>query len=289
MLPLLGACVPPTVGDAYCGPAAILEAGGCAFRTCTSGERLDVVTGACTLGLSVARADTEPCGEGGIALLQDGHVACVPPDATCPRGARRAAQAPACERSPACPPGSLSDASGCRPIVTSGGRFGDRRVDVGLWAALVLGFDGGSGSRDLCQPLQQNSATLALPHGPEIEVAVSLAVPDQDIARVRADVTVETSEADAASRPPPGSNLTPGSNPVASPGAGGWHPAGADLQRRVSADVGTLVEALRGLGGEATAAAVDVHVRCALQRQQGQPQVAPGDGGGGDASSLPSP
>jgi hypothetical protein len=36
------------------------------------------------------------------------------------------------------------------------------------------------------------------------------------------------------------------------------------LQRLVLADVGTLLEALRGLGGESTSAAVDVRVRCDL-------------------------
>jgi hypothetical protein len=231
----------------------MLEPGGCAFRGCPSGERVDVVKGGCLPALALTRGDIEACGDAGIPLLQDGRVACVPPDATCPRGARRAGQAAVCERSPGCPPGSLSDASGCRPIVTLGGRFGDRRVDVGAWAALVLGFDGGSGSRELCQPLQQSSASLALSHGTDVQIAVSLAVPDQDISRVRAEVQVETSEANG------------GQGSSAGSGASAWRPAGTEMQRLVSADVGTLLEALRGLGGEATAAAVDVHVRCALE------------------------
>jgi hypothetical protein len=144
--------------------------------------------------------------------------------------------------------------------VTAGGRYGDRRVDVGAWAAIVLGFDGGSGSRDLCQPLQQDALALALParQGPragvegvdaavatDVEISVSLIVPDQDISRVRADVHAAVA--------------------FSAPGSGApAYLSRPDLDRRVSADVGTLVEALRGLGGEATAAAVDVRVRCTL-------------------------
>jgi hypothetical protein len=81
-----------------------------------------------------------------------------------------------------------------------------------------------------------------------VQIAVSLSVPDQDISRVRADVQVVTTESEQGS-PPDDGRL----------------PADAALQRLASADVATLLEALRGLGGEATAAAVEVRVRCELR------------------------
>jgi hypothetical protein len=243
---LLGACVPPSVGDAFCGPAAVLEPGGCAFRTCAPGERLDVAAGGCLRVVAVHPdvPDAGGCTDAGLPLLQDGRLACAPSDATCPRGSRRADGAAACERGPRCPAGSLPDGDGCRAIVTVGGRFGDRRVDVGAWAALVFGFDGGAGSREFCQPLQQHSSALDLARGTSVEVGVSMGVPDQDITRVRADVHVTTIEAGG--------------------GAAASRPGGTELQRLVLADVGTLLEALRGLGGESTSAAVDVRVRCDL-------------------------
>jgi hypothetical protein len=137
--------------------------------------------------------------------------------------------------------------------VTAGGRLGDRRVDVGAWAALVLGFDGGYGSRELCQPLQQNAESFGLAGDGAIEIAVSLSMPDQDIARVRADVDALATGA-----------VAPVSGAASALGSLGSSPGPAGLQRFVAADVGTLIEALRGLGGEAAVAAVDVRVRCAL-------------------------
>jgi hypothetical protein len=257
-LPLLGACVPPAVGDAFCGPAALLEPDGCAFRACSPGARLDVVTGTCLPWSAVHGEDAEACGDAGSPLLQDGRLTCAPSDATCPRGSRRDATAATCDRSPRCPPGSLVEGSGCRAIVTAGGRFGDRRVDVGAWAALVLGFDGGYGSRELCQPLQQNAGALGLPADAAVEITVSLSLPDQDISRVRADVDVQWVQA---------------SSGAASPASG--HVGLPALRRLVAVDLGTLVEALRGLGGEAAAAAVDLRVRCALGLSSG-PERAPG-------------
>lgn len=251
-LPLLGACVPPAVGDAFCGSAALLEPDGCAFRACPQGGRLDVVTGSCLPTSAVLRGDAaDACGDAGSPLLRDGRLTCAPRDATCPRGSRRDAVAATCDRPPRCPSGSIVEGSGCRAIVMAGGRLSDRRVDVGAWAALVLGFDGGYGLRELCQPLEQNAPSLGLPGGGALEIAVSLIVPDQDISRVRADVEVQAWQA--------GGPASPASGPMGLPA----------VQRFVAADVGTLVEALRGLGGEATASAVDLRVRCALGLSDG--------------------
>jgi hypothetical protein len=218
---------------------------------------VDVVTGRCIQTHSPDAPDASVCADAGLPLLEDGRLTCAPSDATCPRGSRRAAGLAVCERSPRCPAGSVADGSGCRAIVTVGGQYGGHRVDVGAWAALVLGFDGGSGSRELCQPLQQNSASLTLPHAAAVQVAVSLTVPDQDISRVRAEVQVVTTQTEDRDR-----GVVSDEEPPR---------AGVDLQRLASADVATLLEALRGLGGEATAAAVEVRLRCELRREAEPP------------------
>jgi hypothetical protein len=247
-LPLLGACVPPSVGDAFCGPAAFLEADGCTFRACVAGQRLDVGSGACvpaSLASSPSSGPAGTCTDAGLPVLQASRVVCVASDATCPRGARRSASSVACERAPRCPPGSLPDDGACVADVTAGGRIGDRRVDVGAWAALALGFDGGRGSRELCQPVWQHAVSLGLAGEgaamSDLRLAIALTVPDQDVSRVRADVRVEAEGQ--------GFSVVPSSS---------------DLERFVSADVATLVEALRGLGGEASAASVDLRLRCPL-------------------------
>lgn len=127
----------------------------------------------------------------------------------------------------------------CRPLVTVGGH-GLARVDVGAWAALALGVDGGPGSAYLCRPLAQRPAAFELAPGKTTTVRLRLAltVPDQDLSLVR--VGVRATDA-ASDRPLPR--------------------AGEDVVRSA---VASLVEPLRSLGGEASAAAVQVEVRCTV-------------------------
>jgi hypothetical protein len=253
---VLGACVPAPVGDAFCGPAAILDANGCAFRPCGPEEQLDLVTGRCAGRRTVKDARVtagQGCGTSAWPIVAGGQIECAPADATCPRGARRS-DANTCTRPPRCPPGTVADvadlgdagaAGACRLVVTAGGHLDDRRVDVGAWMAVVLGVDGGRGSREVCQPLQQRAMALGLERGEALEVgvAVSLVVPDQDVPRLHADVRIE---------------LHPAGGP------GGVRPPPAGVQELVSDDVSTLLEALRGLGGESSAAAIDLHVSCVI-------------------------
>ncbi len=260
-LPLLGACVPPPVVEAFCGAAARVESvgafSGCAFRTCGPAQSLDVVSGACLPRGMLSRGSAD-CREPAVALVEDGRAACVAPEAACPRGTRPGAQHDAkrgsiCDRPPTCPPGSLAEGSACRPVVTAGGRSGSR-VDVGAWAALALGVDGGRGSGALCQPLAARPSVFeagaavasggappadggARPAHATVTVAVAISVPDQDVTRLHAQVHARGD----AGRP-----LSPAAEAL------------------VSASVGTLLEALRSLGGEASAASVELEVSCAV-------------------------
>jgi hypothetical protein len=79
-----------------------------------------------------------------------------------------------------------------------------------------------------------------------LRLLISIDIPDQDIARVHARVQADL--------------------PVAgsSPGGRGGNSAPAEVQNSAQSAVETLLEGLRGLGGEASAASVKVEVRCLI-------------------------
>jgi hypothetical protein len=294
---LLGACVPLPVAEAFCGPAARIEVegapsggAGCVFRSCGAGQSLDVASGACAARGSLPRGGTIRCSSPAVAIVAAGQSACVAPEAACPRGTLAPAAAPhapadsltrrTCDRPLACPPGSLAEGSACRPVVTAGGRAGSR-VDVGAWAALALGIHGGPGSAALCRPLAQRPdvferspaagpsgddaepaasspasggadggparltpATATTPTTPTtaatpttVRISVAIVLPDQDVSRLHAEVRAT----DPSGRP-----LSPAAEAL------------------VSSAAGTALEALRGLGGEASAASVELEVACAI-------------------------
>ena len=254
---LLGACVPPAVADAYCGPASRVDArgGGCTFRVCKADEVLDVVSGACSPRASVPHGGVAVCPEGAVSILESGRASCGSAQAACPRGARPTGPARACTRPALCPPGTLPEGDACRTVVTTGGRAG-RRVDLGAWAALALGVDGGPGAAPLCQPLAGRPSVFgaaahaglsaqadAQPDGGEaradsgVRVALAILAPDEDVSRVHAEVRA----LDAAGR-----DLDPAA------------------QALVSDTVSSILELLRGLGGEASSAAVELEVSCAV-------------------------
>jgi hypothetical protein len=230
---VLGACVEPAVRDAYCGPASTPTADGtCAFRACAGREALDD-GGQCIPASSLARSGP-PCEPpAALVVTGGGHTACVPADAACPRGSF--AGKTGCEAPPACPPGSLWTSTTCRPVVTQGPR--GPVVDLGAWTSIALGSDGGPGSPELCRPLRAAPTAFDLARGDRLDVAlaISLSVPDQDVSRVFASVEPRS----------------PSGHPLPA--------AGAALARR---SLQTLVEALRGLGGEASSSEVQVEVRC---------------------------
>jgi hypothetical protein len=244
-LAVLGACVPPATGDAYCGPAARLGAEGCAFKRCDRRQTLDVATGLCEDGWpgTSARAPLA-CSEGASPVLENGTRVCAPPDAACPRGTRRSGGV--CLRGPGCPAGSLPEGEGCRAVVLASVKGGGtdsahkRVVDVGAWAALAIGVDGGPGSGDACRPLEQEVRLFEAPTsaaGPPLELRIALTFPDQDVSRMIAEVEA---------RDAMGQRLH------------------GESARAVETAVDTMTEALRSLGGESNAASVHLAVHCPL-------------------------
>jgi hypothetical protein len=233
--PVLGACVPAAVGDAFCGPAAHIGAAGCVPRQCPTGEVIDVASGSCLAQVTLTRDDEATCAPGTSSLVESGKIVCVGVDATCPRGTRR--EGATCARPLPCPAGSLAEGTTCRPIVTSAEPGTAARVDVGAWASLVLGVDGGWGQLSLCSPLAQRPT--AFEREPvsalTLNIRIELSVPDEDVSRVHATVAAT----DTAGRP-----LTP------------------LAQALVRSAVDTQLEALRSLGGASSAGEVEVSVHC---------------------------
>jgi hypothetical protein len=263
---VLGACVPPAVGDAYCGPTEQMGKDGCSARPCAVSERLDVVTGRC-IPLAALSGAPEACGPGSVALASAGHAVCAPFAATCPRGTHR--DGLRCVRPVACPAGSLPEGASCRPIVSAASAPGRQpTVDVGAWVALVIGPAGGRGSDDLCSRLARRPEAFQVPRGEARTVAlrVALDVPDEDLSRVSASVSEASAplpkvDAGTAAAGPDG-----GANPQAAPAspaspANPWLPSATEV---VEAAVGELLEPLRGLGGESSCAALEVVVACEL-------------------------
>jgi hypothetical protein len=239
-VPVLGACVPPPVADAYCGAAARADDdGGCVFRACDPSAVVDVDAG-CIAVASLLHGGPRTCDAGQSLVVEEHRSACIAADAACPRGTHAAGAS--CVHPPSCPPGTLGTGATCRPIVLRGDD-GTTRVDLGAWAALALGIDGGPGSADLCRPLQAHP--LALELGPREELAlrlhIVLSAPDSDVSRVSAEVRTAAGPRVGAV---PGHALAPAAATLA------------------EASVATLLEPLRGLGGETTAPRVEVEVRC---------------------------
>jgi hypothetical protein len=143
-----------------------------------------------------------------------------------------------CTRPAPCAPGSLPDGAACRPIVTGGAR-NQALVDVGVWTALALGIDGGPGSTVLCQPLSQRPTLFgAAPEkAARVHIRVTMTMPDQDVSALSAEVAASDDK---------GQPLMPPADTA------------------VVAATTTLLELLRGLGGESSAAAVGVHVWCEI-------------------------
>jgi hypothetical protein len=245
---LLGACVPAVVGDAFCGRGARVGESGCAFRPCSAAEVLDVASGVCLAAVvaqTLARG-LAPCGDGLVAIMEDGRVVCAPPDAACPRGARLVGRT--CAPGLHCPPGTLADGRGCRPIVFAGGPTspGDdsapTRVDMGTFLALAVGIDGGLGSPELCRPLIQRPALFGASSGRSqgLRLRLTFIAPDQDLTRLRVDARPWADGVFASSE------------------------ISAAAQGAIMDAVSTLSEPLRGFGGESSVTAAQIDVRCTL-------------------------
>jgi len=115
---------------------------------------------------------------------------------------------------------------------------GSHVVDVGTWARLALGADGGPGTNALCAALRDDARAFVSVNGSSASVAigVELRFPGNDVTEVQATLTVTEARTGATFAGPP-STL---------------------VERAVNDEV----EALRSIGGVARAAAVSAKVRC---------------------------
>lgn len=243
----MGACIEPTLGDTFCEPAARMTAEGCAFRACDEGQRIDLMTGECVSPASLSDGDSS-CPEGAVDAVVSSRLVCLPSGAGCPRGTARpegVSIRPICLRGANCPPGSLAEGATCKPVVFSMASHGSdmgsgRVVDLGAWTARAIGVDGGSGSPELCRPLEMRPDLFPVERGGALiplEIEVTIFVPDQDITQVHASVSLRAPRAVSAQ---------------------------ADSAARAAVD--TLVELLRSLGGDASAASASARVRCSVGR-----------------------
>jgi hypothetical protein len=257
-----GACVGPAVGDAYCGVGQRMGADGCTVRSCPAGEAVDLATGSCVPWVAVQGGGVAaPCADPTrplrtVPVAIGGRLACLSPADTCPRGTRRAGKV--CARAPRCPPGALPEGEACRAFVSPGaGPTGGPRIDVGAWATLALGVDGGAGSEELCRPLARRADAFDLGPGETRRLAIRVAVriPDEDLSRVVATVDVVAADG----KPVAGEAGAPPLQPAAARAV-----IGAPGVEVVEQAVSTLIEPFRGLGGESSVAALDLVVVCSV-------------------------
>lgn len=241
-VPLLGACVAPSVGDAWCGPSARMSSSGaCVFRACAADEALDL-DGSCDPLGSIVRTGP-PCPAGAALVVAAHRTACVPAGDACPRGSRLL-QGGAAKTSPSgdgraiCAPTAFPRLDASRPI------------DIGAWAGSVMGRSGGPGSPETCRALAQRPDLFGLAPGQSLSVRLSLRifVPDEDLSRVYAEVRTEPAlppSADALARAAVSSSL----EALRGVGSG-------------SAGQGPRQEDRPGGAGEATAGVVDLRLAC---------------------------
>jgi hypothetical protein len=128
-------------------------------------------------------------------------------------------------------------------VVTSGVR-GVPRVDIGAWTALALGPSGGPGNPDLCLPLALRPDAFGLSPATTGVVSVRIAIiaPDEDMSRVYAHTEAQLTTSETTL------------------------PVSGVAAALVDSAVATMVEPLRGLGGEASTGVVETVVRCGVSR-----------------------
>ena len=197
---VLGACVPYELADAFCGRAARPEpGGGCATRACASRGGAQSKNGLClpaSIGRHLLTQDPEDsrlatCASGRLQRSASAaSLVCAVGARTC-RPGERYLKAPidagvdareppeqaqgACEALPPCGAGELFD-----EVTAHCTRVKRAVVDVGTWARIALGPDGGEGSNAFCAPIRDTQ--------PESRFRIGLAFPDNDISQLSARI-----------------------------------------------------------------------------------------------------
>ena len=234
---LNGACVEPAVADRYCGKFSTFVAGACVPKPCPDGQVLDLGTGAC-LGARALRelgarvhvvfeeGQTLGCHEGALLQVANGHPWCRELG---PPEPLAAGPGP-------CGAGEARDGllGRCVRLVRDGA------VDVAAWTRAVLGANGGLATPELCGRISQDPSALGLPSGGEAATILTAALvfPNNDVTQVHA----RTSAQDEGGRALP-----------------------ATSRALVDEAIAARVDALRALGGVASAASVEVRVRCVVR------------------------
>lgn len=239
---VVGACVSAATAAQICGPAAAPAEGGCAPRPCGTGGYVDLGTGVCggpgalrgaaeVMQIPLVSGETLGCPSPFTLVWVGNGASCVAPEATCGAGARWDGHR--CAPLAACPLGQVPAERGCARVAAGG------VTDVGAWARVAIGPDGGVGSSFVCGPLlgpevlaSGTDRTLRMMFG------VDLVLPDNDPTMAYARVS--------------GESLDTG------------EPLPAEIVARAAAAIGRLLEALRAAGQTASAAAVSTRVRCTV-------------------------
>ena len=244
---VLWACVSHDLADAYCGADARVQPGGaCAPKECEAGRALDVVSGLClpasrTLAAMSPVAAAEPAPDQrarcsfGTLVARAGQATCLVGELSCGRGqvferetdgGTPGPMGGRCRAAKPCGAGELFDevSEQCVRIVRAGGT--DHAVDVGAWARLALGIDGGEGTRSFCAPVR---AALGEGTAP-VAFALRLSFPDNDVTQVSGRVVSQ--------------------------------PAATVVLDSAARSLDQLLETLRHLGGMATAGAVSLDISC---------------------------
>jgi hypothetical protein len=136
-----------------------------------------------------------------------------------------------------------------RVVTTRDGDSASDVVDVGTWARLAFGSDGGAGSSDVCSALARNpnAFALAMQGTATITVQIDLSFPNNDV-----------SQATVRSRATSESGTTSASAAVAA----------------LDAAILPAVQHLGAFGGTASAAATHTSVRCTV-RNLARPRASP--------------
>ena len=227
---LLGVCAPLDTAEAFCGRAATPRAGGCVRHACKPGEALELDDGRClpasmTHGLLTHdEQDTRIAScEGGVVERPTAasDLVCAAGPFSCRRGEHWSGtkETKRCEPLPLCAENELFDEASSRCV-----RVKRATVDVGTWARLALGPDGGEGTSAFCAPIRQKASTSS-------RFRIGLTFTDNDVTQlvVHLDALPPTSSAasDAAEK-----------------------------------SINDLTKLLRFIGGEANAASVSLDLVC---------------------------
>ena len=274
---LAGGCVSHETADAFCGGGGRYEQGACVLPKCQGAQELDVSTGACVAARSMrviagrdhiilVRGETLTCRSDRPPLLEGGHAACVPDDALCPRGTRWATSSTTgfhCDRAPRCYAGEIADPDSgkCLRLLESRPDESGYRVDVARWARAALGADGGVGTLAFCAPFARRPSLFSLggQSNARARFTVELRFPDDDITQVYAHLD--------------------GLDELAGRGLSDGAMALAEQSTR------PMIEALRAIGGEASAGVVRTTVHCFVtttERPFSTPIRTPAPDGGAD-------